>query len=52
MKVQFVPFQTPHADSFCHSCPMTSNSASGRFKSSLRTAVGGGRVGVEERDRL
>lgn len=50
MKVQFVPFQTPHADSFCHSWAITSRRESGRFRSSLRTVDGGGRVGVEERE--
>lgn len=52
MNVQFVAFQTPHADSFCHSCDITSRSESGRLSSSLRTAGRGGRVGVEDRDRL
>jgi len=52
MKVQFVPFHTPHADSFCHNCPMTSSKESGRLRSSLRAADGGGRVGVREGDRL
>jgi len=52
MKVQFVAFHTPHADSFCHSCAMTSRSESARLRSSLRRAGGGGRVGVRERDWL
>ena len=52
MKVQFVAFNTPHADSFCHSCAITSRSESGRLRSSLRMADGGGRVGVRDRDRL
>jgi hypothetical protein len=52
MKVQFVLFHTPHADSFCHSCAITSRSESGRLRSSLRMADGGGRVGVRDRDRL
>lgn len=52
MKVQFVPFHTPHADSFCHSWEMTSRRASERFRSSLRNDAGGGRVGVDDRDRL
>lgn len=52
MKVQFVPFHTPHADSFCHNCAITSRSESGRLRSNLRMADGGGRVGVRDRDRL
>lgn len=52
MKVQLVLFHTPHADSFCHSCAITSRSESGRLRSSFRTADGGGRVGVRDRDRL
>lgn len=52
MKVTFVPFHTPHADSFCHNCAITSSNESGRLRSSLRGASGGARVGVSERDRL
>lgn len=52
MKVTFVPFQTPHADSFCQSCAITSSSESGRLRSSLRGVGGGARVGVSERERL
>jgi hypothetical protein len=52
MKVTFVPFHTPHADSFCHSWAITSSSESGRLRSSLRSVGGGARVGVSERDRL
>jgi hypothetical protein len=52
MKDTFVPFHTPHADSFCHSWAITSSSESGRLRSSLRGADGGARVGVSERDRL
>jgi hypothetical protein len=52
MKVTFVPFHTPQADSFCHSWAMTSSSESGRLRSSLRCWAGGARVGVSERDLL
>lgn len=52
MKVTFVPFQTPHADSFCHSCAITSSKASGLLSSSFRGASGGACVGVESLDRL
>jgi len=54
MKVLLVAFQTPQADSFCHSWPMTSSRASGRFSSRRRGAGGAGaeRVGVAERERL
>jgi hypothetical protein len=52
MKVTFVAFQTPQADSFCQSCAMTSRSESGRLRSSLRGVGGGARVGVSERERL
>jgi hypothetical protein len=52
MKVQLVLFHTPHADSFCHSCAITSSNESGRLSSSLRMADGGGRVGVRDRDGL
>lgn len=52
MKVTFVPFQTPHADSFCHSWAMTSSNESERLRSSLRCWRGGARVGVSERERL
>lgn len=52
MKVTFVPFHTPHADSFCQSCAITSSRESGRLRSSLRSVAGGARVGVSERDRL
>lgn len=49
-KVTFVPFHTPHIDSFCQSCDMTSSSESAFLNSSLRCAMGG-RVGVEDCDR-
>jgi hypothetical protein len=52
MKVQFVPFHTPQADSFCHNCPITSSRASARFSSSFSADDGGGWVGVREGDRL
>jgi hypothetical protein len=52
MKVTFVAFHTPHADSFCHNWAITSRRESGFLRSSLRGAGGGGRVGVSERDRL
>jgi hypothetical protein len=52
MKVTFVAFHTPQADSFCHSWAITSSSESGFLRSSLRGAGGAGRVGVSERDRL
>lgn len=51
-KVTLVPFQTPHADSFCHNCEMTSSRASDLRSSSLRGARGGAWVGVEELERL
>lgn len=52
MNVQLAAFQTPQADSFCHSCPMTSRRESTFLRSSLVSARCGGRVGVCERDRL
>lgn len=52
MKVAFVPFQTPHADSFCHNWAITSNRESAFRSSSLRAAGGGACVGVEASDRL
>lgn len=52
MNVTFVPFHTPHADSFCHNCAMASRSESARLRSSLRGAEGGARVGVSDRERL
>lgn len=52
MKVTFVPFHTPHADSFCQSWAITSRSESARFRSSLRRVGWGARVGVCERERL
>lgn len=52
MKVLLVAFQTPHADSFCQSWAMTSRRASERLSSSFLTAEGGGRVGVEDGERL
>jgi hypothetical protein len=41
-----VPFHTPHADSFCHSWAITSNSESAFLSSRLRSAAGGACVGV------
>jgi hypothetical protein len=52
MKVQFVAFHTPQADSLAQSCDITSRRASGRFRSSFRTEEGAGRVGVLDRDLL
>jgi hypothetical protein len=52
MKVQFVAFHTPQADSLAQSCDITSSKASGRFNSSFRTEEGGGRVGVLDLDLL
>jgi hypothetical protein len=52
MNVTFVPFHTPHADSFCHSWAITSRSESARLRSSLRVVDGDARVGVCERERL
>lgn len=52
MKVTFVPFHTPHADSFCHSCAITSRRESAFLSSSFRGGACGARVGVISRDRL
>ena len=50
--VTFVPFHTPHADSFCQSWAMTSSRESAFLSSSFRSAGGGADVGVLSRERL
>jgi len=47
-----VPFQTPQADSFCHSWAITSNRESAFLSSRLRSAAGGACVGVAELERF
>lgn len=51
-KVVFVPFQTPHAASFCHNWPITSITESGRLMSNWWVGEGGGRVGDGEGDEV